>query len=181
MTSRNKKTTRRQREDRPRSLIDDGVDAVCRKEEVAGTTHRSQVIGDLTSPAPLRSATQAQGQGRCDVSDFRVTSPLDVNSAPVIQSFSPAPALGARKGAFLDCPAVSSNQESQQYLVVSPIRGSTTWIRIRIPRSASQARMPTRCDVPRSQARVSHAMRSWARTPNRPTVLVRDTKTSPWS
>ncbi|CAH2016647.1 unnamed protein product [Acanthoscelides obtectus] len=116
MTSRNKKTTRRQREDRPRSLIDDGVDAVCRKEEVAGTTHRSQVIGDLTSPAPLRSATQAQGQGRCDVSDFRVTSPLDVNSAPVIQSFSPAPALGARKGAFLDCPAVSSNQESQQVL-----------------------------------------------------------------
>ncbi|CAH2020421.1 unnamed protein product [Acanthoscelides obtectus] len=140
------------------------------KRGVAGTTHRSQVIGDLTSPAPLRSATQAQGQGRCDVSDFRVTSPLDVNSAPGDTVIQPGTSSRCRKGAFLDCPAVSSNQESQQVLDSN-----------QNPQVGLPARMPTRCDVPRSQARVLHAMRSWARTPKRPTVLVRDTKTSPWS
>ncbi|CAH1958518.1 unnamed protein product [Acanthoscelides obtectus] len=115
MTSGTRKTIRRQREVRPRSLNDDGVDAVCRDEEVAGNKHRceGQVIGDLTSPVPLCPATQAQGQGRCSDIDLHVTSPPDVNSAPVVQTFSTAPALGAKWGAFLDCLAVSSNQESQ--------------------------------------------------------------------
>ncbi|CAH2014268.1 unnamed protein product, partial [Acanthoscelides obtectus] len=105
---------------RPRSLNDDGVYAALRDKESAGDNYRceGQVIEDLTPPAPLCPATKVQGPGRCsDVINLHVTSPPAANSAPVVQQFSTAPALGANLGAFLDCLAVSSNRQESHNLL----------------------------------------------------------------